>query len=407
MTSSVPQPAALTDQAGTGRLRIAAVETLVVNAHMRNWIFVKVRTSDDGLHGWGEATLEWRTRAVIGAIEDITPLLINQDPLRIEFLWQEMYRQHFFKGGSVTMSAISGIDQALHDIAGKVLGVPVHQLLGGRVRDEVRFYDHLGGGKQASVYAESAPATAFAELATRSVADGFDALKLLPVDPGPGLSSQQQLSLATDRVAAVREAVGSEVEVMLDLHGRTSAATAIIFAERVQDYDPWFLEEPTQPEDISGLRRVAEATTIPIATGERIFTRFGFRPILEGTACAVLQPDVSHCGGLTEIRKIASLADAYGVTVAPHNPLGPVATMANLHFAFSTPNFLIQEVMRADVPWRDEIVGEPVVLRDGRAAAPHAPGLGIEIDERAAAAHPFIPEPQIRTYLKDGSVGDW
>lgn len=388
-------------------LRVTRVETLVVNARLRNWVFVRVRTNVDGLYGWGEATLEWRTRAVAGAVEDVAPLLLGHDPLRREFLWQEMYRQQFFKGGAVTLSAISGIDQALHDIAGKVYGVPVFELLGGRVRDEVRFYDHLGGGDRSSVYGLKKDGADLADLAAMSLEAGFDALKFLPLDPGPMLTSSRLLDDATARVAAVRGAVGPNVDVMLDLHGRTTPEAAIKLAERLHEYDPWFLEEPCQPEDVAGLSRVARATSIPVAAGERIYTRFGFRPLFESAACAVAQPDVCHCGGLTELMKIASMADAYGVAVAPHNPLGPVATMASLHFAFCTPNFLIQEVMRSDVPWRDEIVGEPLPLVDGRVAPPTAPGLGIDIDERAAARHPFEPEPQIRTYLPDGAVGDW
>lgn len=388
--------------------RISKVETLVVNAQLRNWVFVKIRTTDDGLHGWGEATLEWRTRAVAGAVEDLAPLLVGQNPLRTEFLWQEMYRQHFFKGGAVTMSAISGIDQALHDIAGKVYGVPAYELMGGRVRDEVRFYDHLGGGSAETVYGLGRGAKDLAELAASSVDAGFDALKLLPLEPGPMLMPSRHLDDAVARVAEVREAVGREVDVMLDLHGRTTPQTAIMLAERLREYQPWFLEEPCQPEDVEGLSRVARATSIPIAAGERIYTRFGFRSLLESAACSVVQPDVCHCGGLTELRKIASMADTYGVAVAPHNPLGPVATMASLHFAFSTPNFLIQEVMRSDVPWRDELMGgEALSFEHGRMRPPTMPGLGVEIDERVAARHPFEPEPQIRTYLADGSVGDW
>lgn len=389
------------------KLRIVAVETRIVNAQLRNWVFVKIRTSEDGLIGWGEATLEWRSRAVAGAVEDLAPLLVGQDPMRIEFLWQEMYRQHFFKGGAVTMSAISGIDQALYDIAGKVHGVPVYELLGGRVRDEVRFYDHLGGGQKDSVYGVEVGLGRLAELAAASIEEGFDALKFLPLDPIPALPSAQPLDRATERLAAVRAAVGREVDVMVDLHGRSSVPAAIRLAERMREFDPWFLEEPCQPEDVDGMARVARATSIPVAAGERIFTRYGFRPLLEASACAIVQPDVCHCGGLTEIRKIASIADTYGVAVAPHNPLGPVATMASLHFAFSTPNFLIQEVMRSDVPWRDDIVGDALLLDHGRAAPPLRPGLGIEIDERAAAKHPFVPEPQLMTYYADGSVGDW
>lgn len=388
--------------------RITSVDTLVVNAGMRNWVLVRVRTDVDGLHGWGEATLEWHTQAVVGAVADLAPLLVGEDALRIEHLWQSMYRRHFFKGGAVTMSAISGIDQALHDIAGKHLGVPAYQLLGGRVRDEVRFYDHLGGGAESAVYgaADNRP-EALAESAARSVAEGFDALKFLPLTPGPLLRSGAELQRAADRVALVREAVGDDVDLMLDLHGRTSAQDTIQLLALLQPSRPWFVEEPCQPEDVAGLARVVEATTIPIATGERLYTRAEFHHLLEVGRCAVIQPDVCHCGGLSELRKIATMADVHGVAVAPHNPLGPVATMASLHFAVSSPNFLIQEVMRSDVPWRDDVLGEPLKIENGRVAPPTAPGLGVEIDEAEAARHPYVPEPQLRTAHSDGAVGDW
>lgn len=389
-------------------IRIRGVETVVVNAELRNWVFVKVTTNEPDLVGWGEATLEWQAQAVVGAVADLAPLLVGEDPLRTEHLWQAMHRQHFFRGGIVTMSAISGVDQALHDIAGKVRGVPVFELLGGRVRDWVRFYDHLGGGDSDAVYGVSADdPQQFAEFARRSVADGFDALKILAVPPSRMLEGQAAVRLAAERIAAVREAVGPDVDIMVDLHGRTTAAMAIQYGHAMAPSAPWFMEEPVPPENVEALAEVARALPIPIASGERLCTRHEFRPLLEQRACAVIQPDVCHCGGLTELRKIAAMADAYYVSVAPHNPLGPIATMANLQFAFATPNFLIQEVMRGDVPWRDEVVDSPVEIRDGRVLPPTRPGLGIEVDERAAAKHPYKPERELRVFHPDGAVGDW
>jgi len=389
-------------------IAIRGVETVLVNAELRNWVFVKVLTSEPELVGWGEATLEWQAQAVAGAVADLAPLLVGEDPLRIEHLWQAMHRQHFFRGGVVTMSAISGVDQALHDIAGKLRGVPVYELLGGRVRDWVRFYDHLGGGDSDAVYGVSADDPAqFGEFAARSVADGFDALKILACPPSRMLEGQAAVRLAARRLEAVREAVGPDVDVMVDLHGRATPAMAIKYGHALAPYDPWFLEEPCPPESVGALAEVARALPIPIATGERLCTRHEFVPLLEQRACAVLQPDVCHCGGLTELRKIAAMADAYFVSVAPHNPLGPIATMANLHAAFATPNFLIQEVMRGDVPWRDDVVDSPVEIVGGRALPPTRPGLGIEVDERAAALHPYRPERELRVFHPDGSVGDW
>lgn len=306
------------------------------------------------------------------------------------------------------MGAISGIDQALYDIAGKHLGVPVHLLLGGRVRDHVRVYDHLGGGSSDAVYGLGGSDDALADLATASVEQGFDALKFLPMLPSPGpLLSAADVDAAAARVATVRNAVGPHVDLMLDLHGRVSWPSAIAFAEAVSPLRPWFIEEPCQPEDTEALARVAGSTTIPIASGERKYTRFELLPILRAGACAVVQPDVCHAGGLTEMRKIATLADTHSVLIAPHNPLGPIATQANVHLALATPNFLIQEVMRADVPWRADVVRGAVEIGTGRIDAPLSPGLGIDIDERAAAHFPFEPEPQLRTRARDGAVADW
>lgn len=387
-------------------MKITAVSTIVVNARLRNWIFVKVETDQPGLIGWGEASLEWKTRAVVGAIEDLTPLLIGEDPRRTEHLWQIMYRQQFFKGGVVVLSAISGIDQALHDIKAKDLGVPLHELLGGPVRDRVRMYDHLGGGASDAVY-NQATAESFAERARESVAAGFSALKILAVPRSAALEGGRAVREAVTLMAAVREAVGDDVDVMVDLHGRTTPAMAIQYGHALAPYRPWFLEEPCQPENVDAMVEVARALPIPIATGERLVTRFGFREVLEKRAAAIIQPDVCHCGGVTELRKIASMADTYYVAVAPHNPLGPLATMVNIQVAFATPNFLIQELMRSDVPWRDEVLTAPIEIKDGFVRPPGGPGIGVEVDERAAARHPYERETSARWYHEDGSVADW
>ncbi|TSD58410.1 galactonate dehydratase [Aeromicrobium piscarium] len=386
-------------------MRISDVATVVVGAELRNWVFVKV-TTDEGLVGWGEATLEWQTRAVVGAVDDLRPLLLGEDAMRTEHLWQSMCRHHFFKGGIVTMSAISGIEQALHDVKAKTLGVPLYQLLGGSVRDRLRFYDHLGGGDSSAVYETGSP-EAFGEAAASSVADGFDALKILAVPVGAPLSGSAGVRLAVARMAAVREAVGPDVDVMVDLHGRTSPAMAIRYGRALAPYDPWFLEEPTQPEDIGALRGIADAVPVPIATGERLIGRRAFVDLLAERACAVIQPDVCHCGGVAELKRIAALAESYGVAVAPHNPLGPVATAVNVHIGLSTPNLLIQEVMRVDVPWRQEVVTGELAVVGPSVGLPSASGIGVEVDEDAAARHPYAPEPQLRTLLDDGSVADW
>lgn len=387
-------------------MRITRVSTQVVNARLRNWIFVRVETDQPGLTGTGEATLEFQTRAVVGAVEDLSPLILGQDPRRIEHLWQVMFRHPFFKGGVVTMSALSGIDQALHDIKARDLGIPVWQLLGGLTKDRLRMYDHLGGGDSTAVY-DSARAESFAEKAAQSRADGFSAVKILAVGRTAPLDGRAALASAEALMSAARDGAGEDMDIMVDLHGRTTAAMAIQYAEVLKPYRPWFLEEPCQPEDSDGIARVARATTIPIASGERLCHRREFLPLLQSGAIAVAQPDVCHAGGLTEVRRIAALCDTFGVSMAPHNPLGPVATMANIHLGFATPNFLIQEVMRADVPWREEVVQGGARIEGGHVLPPQAPGLGIEIDDAAAARHPYQEALPIQWYHTDGSVADW
>jgi galactonate dehydratase len=388
-------------------MKISRLGAKVVNAGRRNWVFVRIETDQPGLIGWGEASLEVKTRGVLGALEDVAPLVVGEDPRRIEHLWQVLYRQQFFRGGPVEMSAVSGIDQALWDIKGKDLGVPVWQLLGGRVRDRVRFYDHLGGGAPEATYGEMEPSRV-AEHAHRSVADGFDALKLLAVPRSRPLDSVARVRAAAAVMEAVREAVGPSVDIMVDLHGRTTAAMAIRYGQAMAPYEPWFFEEPVPPEDVDGHVAVARALPgIPIASGERLIGRWAFRPFFERGAIAVAQPDVCHAGGISEVRRIAAMAESHGISVAPHNPLGPIATVANLHLAVATPNHLICEVMRSDVPWRDEIVtGVPPIV-DGHMLPPEAPGLGVDVDEAAAAAHPYEPEPQYRWFHEDGSVAEW
>ncbi|MDO9398525.1 MAG: galactonate dehydratase [Herbiconiux sp.] len=387
-------------------MRIVSVETVTVNATLRNWVFVKVTTDHDGLVGWGEATLEWKARAVAGAVADLAEIVVGQDPRRIEYLWQAMYRDHFFKGGAVTMSALSGIDQALWDINARLLDVPAYQLLGGAVRDRLRMYDHLGGGDSSVVYGP-ASVEGFAQAARQAVADGFTALKILAVPSGNGLPSGPDVRGAAALMEAVRDAVGPDVDIMVDLHGRTTAAAAIAFGHALAPFDPWFFEEPCAPGNPEDLVRVAEALPFPIATGERLLSLPEFREHLRLGAAAVLQPDICHVGGPTGLKKIAALAESHGIPLAPHNPLGPIATAVNQHVAFATPGVVIQEVMRSDVPWREEVVSGSFPIVGGSIGLPPGPGWGITVDEEAAAEHPYRPEVQITTRDRDGSVADW
>lgn len=386
-------------------MKITRVQPVIVNANMRNWIFVRVET-DEGLVGWGEATLEWKTAGVVGAIEDVSRFIIGEDPGRIEHLYQMMYRQYFWKPGIEGMSAISGIEQALWDIRGKALGVPVYELLGGRVRDRVRLYNHLGGGYMNTMY-ESDDPRAFAESALAIKEMGYTAIKFMAVPRTEPVEGTKSVRCAASIVQAVREAVGPDMDLMVDLHARTWPAMAIQYCHALEPYGLLFFEEPCPTEDIEATAQVTRQSRIPIATGERLVGRYQFRDLLEKRACHIIQPDLSHCGGLWEARKIAAMAEAYSIAVAPHNPNGPIATAAAVQFALATPNWLIQESITSDVPWRDEVVRNPVVAVDGYATIPTGPGLGIEVDEYEAARHPFKPEAEQRYFHPDGSVADW
>jgi galactonate dehydratase len=387
-------------------VKIAGVSTLVVNAAMRNWVFVKVQTEEPELYGWGEATLEWKTRSVVGAVDDLARLVVDEDARRIEHLWQIMVRQHFWKVGIEGMTAISGIEQALWDVKGKLLGQPVYELLGGRVRDGVRVYDHLGGGLMDVMYGAPEPQR-FAEEALRVKEKGYTALKFMPVprtEPAEGLES---VRLAERVVAAVRDAVGPDVDLMVDLHGRASPAMAIRYLDAFEPYGLLFFEEPCPTDDLEATAQVARRSRTPIATGERLVGRHQFRELFERRACHIVQPDLSHCGGLWEARKIAAMAETYSMAVAPHNPNGPIATAAAIHFGLSTPNWLIQEAITSDVAWRGDVLDEPTHVVDGYVAPPTRPGLGVDIDEREAANHPFADEVVQRWFHPDGTVADW
>jgi len=392
-------------------MKITAIETLVCHARMRNWIFVKVITDQPGLFGWGEATLEWHTRSVVGAIEDLSHLLIREDPTRIEYLWQMMWRQHFWHGsGIVRSTAIAGIDLALWDILGKLHGVPCHKLWGGPVRDYVRLYCHLGGGDMETFYDTPVDnARRFAELAQHAVAEGFTAFKSMAVPPTMPIEGLKPIKAADACVFAMREAVGDDVDIMVDCHARPSPAMGLQFAKALEPYGLYFFEEPCWPESIDGLAAINAAVSTPIATGERVTHLSAFRDLFARRACDVCQLDITHCGGLTEARRIAALADAYRVALAPHNPQGPISTAASLELGFSQPSYIICESVHADVPWRQEVVHESFTVDPTtRTVTPSVKsGLGVSIDEAAVRKHPFQQEVERRVFHRDGSVGDW
>jgi galactonate dehydratase len=392
-------------------MKITRIETFVCNARMRNWVFVKVTTDQAGLYGWGEATLEWHTRAVVGAVDDLKELVIGEDPRRIEHLWQMMHRQHFWHAsGIVRATALSGIDIALWDILGKVHGVPCHKLWGGPVRDYVRTYCHLGGGKMEDFY-ETHPSDAkrFADLAAKAKDDGFTAMKTMAVPETMPIEGLMPVRYAEACVRAMRDAVGDGIDLMVDCHARPSPRMGMRFAKALDPYGLYFFEEPCWPETLDEMAEIQRAIATPVATGERMIGVFPFRDALAKRACSVLQPDITHCGGLTEARRIAALAEAYRAALAPHNPQGPVSTAASLELGFATPSYIICESVHADVPWRRDIVREGFTVEPrGRIVRPNdRPGLGIEIDENEVKKHPFEQELPQRTFYADGSVGDW
>jgi galactonate dehydratase len=378
---------------------------------MRNWVFVKVLTDQPGLHGWGEATLEWHTRAVVGAIEDLAELVVGEDPTRVEHLWQMMYRQHFWHGhGIVRSTAISGIDLALWDIVGKVAGLPCSKLWGGPVRDFIRTYCHLGGGKMEDFYETRADdARRFGELALQAVEDGYTTFKSMAVPPTMPLEGLQPLRTAEAAVAAMRDAVGEAIDIMVDCHARPSPAMGLKFGKALEPYGLYFFEEPCWPECLEGLAMINAALTTPVATGERLTSLDQFRDLFARRGCEVCQLDLTHCGGFTAARRIAALADAHRIALAPHNPQGPVSTAASLEFGFSQPGYIICETVHDDVPWRHDVVQEGFTLeRQGRLVRPNSrPGIGIEINEAEVKKHPFQQELPQRVFYQDGSVGDW
>ena len=390
-------------------MKITGIRTVVVNAEMRNWVFVRVDTDEPGLFGWGEATLEWKTRAVAGALEDLAPLLIGRDPRDIEQAVRAMKKQSFWRLGAIGMSAVSGIELALWDILGKHLGVPVWRLLGGKVRDKVKVYTHLGLGDMRAVY-ETTEAAPLVERAHEVVERGYRAFKAVFIPYTHFHAPLPEVDKVARMMEALRAAVGNEVEVMVDFHGRpASVAAALSYIRALAPGRPMFVEEPVPPGDTEALKMVAASADVPLAAGERLIDRLDFDELLRARAVSIIQPDICHCGGLLEAKKIAAMAEAASVGVAPHNPLGPIAGAAALHFAISTPNHVIQEEMVGAVPWYFEVVRGPIRLVDGFWQVPDAPGLGIEVDEAACARHPFASEVihTLGAVLDDGTIVDW
>jgi len=368
------------------------------------WMLLKIET-DAGIAGWGEPIVEGRARTVQAAVHELADYLVGQDPARINDLWQTMYRGGFYRGGPVLMSAIAGIDQALWDIKGKALGVPVYELLGGLVRERMKTYSWVGGDH---------PHDVVDGIAARREA-GFDTFKMNGTDELGVIDSARRIDAVVKRVAGIRETFGDAIEFGLDFHGRVSLPMARVLLRELEPLKPLFVEEPVLPEQADGYRRLADFTSIPIAAGERMFSRFDFKRVFEQGGLSIVQPDLSHAGGISECLRIAAMAEAYDVALAPHCPLGPVALAACLQLDFVAHNAVLQEQSMgihynkgADL--LDYVLNrEDFAIRDGWIAPLPRPGLGIEVDEeRVIAASRDAPDWRNPVWRHaDGSIAEW
>ncbi|WP_372635253.1 galactonate dehydratase [Cohnella sp.] len=382
-------------------MKITKMETFVVPPR---WLFLKIET-DEGITGWGEPIVEGKAHTIKAAVEELSGYLIGKNPLDIEDHWQAMYRGGFYRGGPILMSAIAGIDQALWDIKGKFHQAPVYQLMGGACRSKIKVYSWIGGDRPSDV----------GEAAARAKAHGFTAVKMNGTEELQYVDTHEKIDQVLERVAAVRSAVGSHFGIGIDFHGRVHKPMAKVLAKELEAFRPMFIEEPVLPENNEALREIARASQIPIATGERMFSRWDFKSLLSDGYVDIIQPDVSHAGGITECKKIASMAEAYDVALAPHCPLGPIALAACLQVDATCHNAFIQE-QSLGIHYNQgndllDYIVDPSVFAytDGFVAIPDGPGLGIEIDEAhvrkmAAIGHNW-KNPLWRH--EDGSVAEW
>ena len=368
------------------KFKITKLETYLVKPR---WMFLEIHT-DAGFVGLGEPITEGRALTCQAAVKEIEPYLIGKDPRAVVHHWQAIYRHAFYRGGPILTSALSGIDQALWDIKGKALGVPVYELLGGPTRNRVRAYSHA-----------RTPEAMRADLAK-----GFRAFKTGPAKRRPAryIETPGEVGYAVEKFAELRKAVGNDVDIAIDFHGAISPAHAKMLIKGLEPYNPYFVEEPCQAQNHDIMAEIARGTHLPIATGERVFTKWGFREVLEKKAATILQPDMCHAGGITEVRLIAGMAEAYYATIAPHNPLGPISLAAGVQLAASIPNFLCQE----QVSLGEGYVKQPFNIRDGYLDLPTGPGLGVELDKNKMAdkiGHDW--KNQESWDADDGSVVDW
>ena len=382
-------------------MKITKISTYLVRPR---WCFVEIET-DAGLSGWGEPVIEGKAATVRACVEEMEDYLLGQDPMRIEDIWQTLYRGGFYRGGPILMSAIAGIDQALWDIKGKWYQAPVYDLMGGRCRDRMRVYSWIGGDRPDDV----------ARQALEKKAAGFTAIKMNATEELQIIDSYDKIDAVLERVAAIREAAGKQFGIAIDFHGRVHRPMAKVLARKLEEFDPMFIEEPVLCDNMESFREVARACNIPIATGERLFSRWDFKRLLQGGWVDIIQPDLSHAGGITEVKKIAAMAEAYDVALAPHCPLGPIALACCLQVDATSYNAFIQEQSMGIHYNTNASVLDYVKNRedfrfvDGFAALPQLPGIGVEVDrERVLAEQQEVHNWKNPVWRHlDGSVAEW
>ena len=362
-------------------MKVTQIKTFICHAYRTNWVFVKVIT-DSGLYGVGEATLEYREPTVVQAIKELERYLVGKDPHNIEAFWHDAYRDAYWRGGVVLMSALAGVEMALWDIKGKDLGVPVYQLLGGKVRDSVKCYANAW-------FAGAKKTEEFAQKAKIAVKNGFSGLKWDPFGKEYLNIDPKHLNEALDCIAAVKDAVGDQVHLIIEGHGRFNVPTAVRIGNALEKFGILWFEEPIPPDDKKGIAWVRSKIATPVSGGERLYSRFEYADYLRMECADFWQPDVSHAGGIMEVRKIAAMAESHYIPVCPHNPSGPVANAATLQLAACIPNFYLLETMANDIPWRADVSTEKVKFENSEMFIPDLPGLGIDINEEEIAKHPY------------------
>ena len=366
-------------------MKITDIKTYLVEAHRRNWVFIEVET-DEGVTGLGEATIEPFERTMVTLIEDYKRTVIGKDPRAIEYLWEDRYRGQFLRSDLLVNVALSAIEIACWDIKGKALGVPCYELFGGPVHQSIPAYGNYWfmktrmGKTSVGEYAESA---------ARAVENGFRALKWSPFGYAAHSMTPEQETITTECVRRVREAVGPDIWLMVDAHGRFDLPQARRLAKKFEEHDLYFFEEPLPPENLDAYVELKRSTTTPIATGERYVARHQFRDLLEKYACDYIQPDAIYTGGMNELRKIAMMAETYYCPVIPHNCNGPVCTAATIHASACMPNFRIMEYI--PVPERVDVLVEPLVIKNGSFDLPTKPGLGVELNKKVFDQYVYKP----------------